>query len=97
MKVTKGVAWSPQPAQGARGGDTTDSRRAEPEYPLGPAFLWSAGPGFSCACPGQRARPARVRSARDALLPDVTLRPVATPVRRRFLVRAMANVALDLR
>jgi hypothetical protein len=43
----------------------------------------------------------RLRSASDVpptRLPcDVTLRPVATPVRRRFLVRAMANVALHLR
>jgi hypothetical protein len=38
----------------------------------------------------------RVESA-DALMPDVTLRSPATPARQRFLVRAMANVALHLR
>jgi hypothetical protein len=36
-------------------------------------------------------------SARRAPLADVTLRSPATPVRQRFLVRAMANVALHLR
>ena len=30
-------------------------------------------------------------------MPDVTLRPLATSVRRRFLVRAMTNAALHLR
>jgi predicted N-acetyltransferase YhbS len=30
-------------------------------------------------------------------MPDVTLRPLATSVRQRFLVRAMANVALHVR
>jgi hypothetical protein len=37
----------------------------------------------------------RIRA--DALIPDVTLRSPAPPVRQGFLVRAMANVALHLR
>jgi hypothetical protein len=53
--------------------------------------LVSAGAGGASA----GGRPTSARRASGVR--ETLLRPVATPVRRRFLVRALANVALHLR